>query len=185
MNLNDLANLGQIIGAVAVVVSLFYVAHQIRQNTNAVRSATAQAVHEHFANWYHLLASDPVLSQIAAKGVAGLHIVVRAGESQVRRGLHVVPFLLPECLSEMAAKITGSRTVAGLGVCHHESSLRAGWQGLLERSRLYVWRRIPPLPRERSDEKGAAPRHEAAGCVSKRSARCIDVAMTQCQQERI
>jgi hypothetical protein len=42
MNLNDLANLGQIIGAVAVVISLFYVASQIRQNTNAVRSATAQ-----------------------------------------------------------------------------------------------------------------------------------------------
>src|SRR6478736_5899298 len=66
MNLNDLANIGQV---VAVVVSLFYVAHQIRQNTNAVRSATAQAVHEHFANWYHVLASDPVLSQIAAKGL--------------------------------------------------------------------------------------------------------------------
>jgi len=69
MNLNDLANIGQAIGAVAVVVSLFYVAHQIRQNTNAVRSATVQTVHEHFANWYHVLASDPVLSQIAAKGL--------------------------------------------------------------------------------------------------------------------
>ena len=69
MNLNDLANIGQVIGAVAVVVSLFYVAHQIRQNTNAVRSATSQTVHEHFANWYHVLASDPVLSQIAAKGL--------------------------------------------------------------------------------------------------------------------
>src|SRR5258708_29918431 len=69
MNLNDLANIGKVIGAVAVVVSLFYVAHQIRQNTNAVRSATSQTVHEHFANWYHVLASDPVLSQIAAKGL--------------------------------------------------------------------------------------------------------------------
>jgi hypothetical protein len=49
MNLNDLANLGQIIGALAVVISLFYVASQIRQNTNTVRSATAQTVHEHFA----------------------------------------------------------------------------------------------------------------------------------------
>jgi len=28
----------------------------------------------------------------------------------------------------MAAKITRSRTLAGLGVCHHESTLRAGWQ---------------------------------------------------------
>jgi hypothetical protein len=41
MNLNDLANLGQIIGAAAVVVSLIYVALQIPQNTNAVRSAAA------------------------------------------------------------------------------------------------------------------------------------------------
>ena len=48
MDLNDLANLGQIIGAVAVVISLFYVASQIRQNTNAVRSATAQTVPRRF-----------------------------------------------------------------------------------------------------------------------------------------
>jgi hypothetical protein len=49
MNLNDLANLGQIIGALAVVISFFSVASQIPENTNAVRSATAQTVHEHFA----------------------------------------------------------------------------------------------------------------------------------------
>jgi hypothetical protein len=69
MNLNDLANLGQIVGAIAVVASLFYVAYQIRQNTNAVRSATAQAVHEHFASWYHLLAADAELSQIVVNGL--------------------------------------------------------------------------------------------------------------------
>src|SRR6476660_6748923 len=69
MNLNDLANIGQVIGAVAVVVSLFYVAHQIRQNTNAVRSATAQAVHEHCAKWYHLVAADDTFFQIVAKGL--------------------------------------------------------------------------------------------------------------------
>ena len=69
MNLNDLANIGQVIGAVAVVVSLFYVAHQIRQNTNAVRSATAQAVHEHFANWYQLVAAESELSKIVATGL--------------------------------------------------------------------------------------------------------------------
>jgi hypothetical protein len=69
MNLGDLANLGQIIGALAVVVSLIYVALQIRQNTNAVRSAAAQVVHEHFASWYHLLANDAELSQIAVNGL--------------------------------------------------------------------------------------------------------------------
>jgi hypothetical protein len=45
MSLNDLANLGQVIGALAVVISLIYVAFQIRQNTNAIRSATTQTVH--------------------------------------------------------------------------------------------------------------------------------------------
>jgi hypothetical protein len=69
MNLNDLANLGQIIGALAVVISLFYAAHQIRQNTNAVRSATAQTVHEHFAKWYHLVAADAELSRMVANGL--------------------------------------------------------------------------------------------------------------------
>src|SRR5437899_11243050 len=69
MNLNDLANIGQVIGALAVVISLIYVALQIRQNTNAVRSATAQSVHEHFANWYHLIAADAELARIAANGL--------------------------------------------------------------------------------------------------------------------
>ena len=67
MSLNDLANLGQIIGALAVVISLIYVAFQIRQNTNAIRSDTAQTVH--FANRYHLIAADAELAQIAANGL--------------------------------------------------------------------------------------------------------------------
>ena len=58
MSLNDLANIGQVIGAIAVVISLIYVAFQIRQNTNAVRSATAQSVHEHFGNWYHMFGDE-------------------------------------------------------------------------------------------------------------------------------
>ena len=69
MDLQDLANIGQVIGAVAVVVSLFYVASQIRQNTNAVRSATAQSVHENFATWYHLLAEDAEVARIAVDGL--------------------------------------------------------------------------------------------------------------------
>ncbi len=69
MNLNDLANIGQVIGALAVVVSLIYVAAQIRQNTNAVRAATAQSLHEHFASWYHLIASDASLAELATRGL--------------------------------------------------------------------------------------------------------------------
>jgi hypothetical protein len=69
MTLNDLANLGQVIGAIAVVISLIYVALSIRQNTKAIRAATAQSVHEHFSNWYHLIAADAELAQVAANGL--------------------------------------------------------------------------------------------------------------------
>ena len=69
MSLNDLANIGQVIGAVAVVISLIYVAMQIRQNTAAVRAATAQSVHEHFANWYQQFATDASLAEVAVKGL--------------------------------------------------------------------------------------------------------------------
>ena len=67
--LSNLASLAEIIGAIAVVVSLFYVASQIRQNTTAIKSATAQSVHEHYASWYHLLAGDGELSQIVVNGL--------------------------------------------------------------------------------------------------------------------
>ena len=73
MTLGDLGNLGQIVGAIAVVISLVYVAFQIRQNTNAVRAATAQSVHEHFANWYHLLASDESCAQVVIDGLKDYH----------------------------------------------------------------------------------------------------------------
>ena len=69
MSLNDLANIGQIVGAIAVVISLIYVALQIRQNTNAIRTANAQSVHEHFANWYQLFASNESLAHVALTGL--------------------------------------------------------------------------------------------------------------------
>jgi hypothetical protein len=40
MSLEDLGNIGEFVAAVAVVISLIYLAFQIRQNTRSVRAAT-------------------------------------------------------------------------------------------------------------------------------------------------
>ena len=40
MTLNELANLGEFIGGIAVIVTLIYLTVQLRQNTRAVKSAT-------------------------------------------------------------------------------------------------------------------------------------------------
>jgi hypothetical protein len=42
MSLEDLGNIGEFVAAVAVVVSLVYVAVQIRQNTRSVRASSYQ-----------------------------------------------------------------------------------------------------------------------------------------------
>jgi hypothetical protein len=140
MSLNDLANIGQVIGAIAVVISLFYVAHQIRQNTNAVRSDTAQTVHEHFANWYHVVAADDELSQIIPKGLRDYGSL--SEKEKVRLVAACMSFLSysQNAFSEMARGVTSAAAVARLGACHYEPRVRARWQSVLERAVLPVWR---------------------------------------------
>ena len=44
MNWEALSAIGELVGAVGVVATLFYVAVQVRQNTRAVRAATLNAI---------------------------------------------------------------------------------------------------------------------------------------------
>jgi hypothetical protein len=141
MNLGDLANLAQIIGGIAVVISLFYVAFQIRQNTNAVRSATAQAVHENYASWYHLLAADSDLSQITVNGLRDY-----ASLSEMERARFVATFMAFLSYSQNAflkwreGSLSPARSLAWLGASDNEPRCCARRQGLLERTGLSVWR---------------------------------------------
>jgi hypothetical protein len=114
MSLNDLANVGQVIGAIAVVVSLIYVGMQIRQNTNAVRAATAQAVHEYFAKWYHLLASDASCAQVAIDGLKDYRLL-----SEKDKARFVAVFMAFLSYSQMHLS-------SGVRVC---LSRRFGWDG--------------------------------------------------------
>lgn len=66
MTLAEFASLAEIIGVVAVVISLVFVALQIRQNTKAVRAASR---HENDMNWARLsydLANDPKMAKVFA-----------------------------------------------------------------------------------------------------------------------
>ena len=46
MNLNDLANLGQIVGALGVIITLIYLAIQIRGNTKVASARARHALSE-------------------------------------------------------------------------------------------------------------------------------------------
>lgn len=70
LKLGDWANVAEIIGTLAFVVSLIFVGVQIGQNTAATRAAASQAVHSSFSDWYQSVQGDPELLSLSTKGMA-------------------------------------------------------------------------------------------------------------------
>ena len=68
MTLDQISAISQLVAAVGVIASLVFVGLQIRGSAKAVRSATTQAVHEHFGRLYFELAQNPQALQTYIKG---------------------------------------------------------------------------------------------------------------------
>jgi len=71
MTLETLGNIGDFLGGIAVIVSLLYLAVQIRQNTKAVRSSSYHQAAEQTWNYCLAVAQDPTLADILARRIAG------------------------------------------------------------------------------------------------------------------
>jgi len=69
MTLQDLGNLGEILAAVGVVVSVLYLAIQVRQNTRSVRASTYQEFSESFRDFRTLLIGDERLGTLWGRGL--------------------------------------------------------------------------------------------------------------------
>ena len=71
MTLQDLGNLGEFVGAIAVVISLVYLAAQIRQNTRALHSSSYSQAAEQLWLANLAIAQDRDLARIVADDSAG------------------------------------------------------------------------------------------------------------------
>jgi hypothetical protein len=69
VSLQDAANLAQVISAVAVVVSLLFLAMQVRRAGRDVLVSAQQAQATAHAQYMMALATDPVLTQLLAKSL--------------------------------------------------------------------------------------------------------------------
>ena len=69
MTIEELGSLGEVVGAIGVIVSLAYLAIQIRQNTRTVRSASFQEAIRDVLEITDALAMDPDLARIYWKGL--------------------------------------------------------------------------------------------------------------------
>jgi len=68
MNWDAIAAVGEIVGAIAVIVTVAYLALQIRQNTAALRSTATQGASDQIAGLYHTMCTDPDLAMIVVRG---------------------------------------------------------------------------------------------------------------------
>ena len=72
MTLDDLANISEIVGAVAVVVTLIYLSLQVRQNTRAVRTDAYHQATQQLWETGNVIAQDPELTKIVYIGSSAL-----------------------------------------------------------------------------------------------------------------
>ena len=62
--LSDIASIAEIVGAIAVVLSLIYVGIQVNENSSAVRSASANDANTAMQNWYLEVGSNQQTSEL-------------------------------------------------------------------------------------------------------------------------
>ncbi len=69
MNWEAIGSIGEALGAIGVVVSLLYLATQIRQNTSAIRGGTAQQVTNRAGEIAQSIALNPSMTEIRYRGL--------------------------------------------------------------------------------------------------------------------
>ena len=69
MNWEALGAIGEIVGAVAVVITIAYLAVQIRQNSRSLRAAAYQDAVRSANDWSSLLVRDPELYALFSRGI--------------------------------------------------------------------------------------------------------------------
>lgn len=73
MNWEAISAIGEILAALAVVVTLIYLAKQIRQNSQAVQVAALRDTTEQWHRWSEVLATSPELADIVSRGNRSYH----------------------------------------------------------------------------------------------------------------
>ena len=70
MNWDAIGAIGEVVGALAVVVSLIYVATQIKQNTSATRRQTHQELSDSTLSLNQSISSDPKVAELLTRSKA-------------------------------------------------------------------------------------------------------------------
>jgi hypothetical protein len=82
MHLDSLGNIGEFVSGIAVVVSLLYLATQVRQHSRTVRSAALSSISASISEFLDHVARDPNLTALWFDGLSG---TAQLSEAERRR----------------------------------------------------------------------------------------------------
>ncbi len=88
MTLEDLGNIGEFVGAIGVIVTLAYLALQIRSNTHGLRSSAVQSIADRGVQFLLTLATDVAISEILDRGYADLDSLSPEERRRFRQVIH-------------------------------------------------------------------------------------------------
>ncbi len=91
MNWDAIGAIGEILGAIAVLVTLVYLARQIHLNTNEIRASRVEGTLRDQSTYNRMLAEDPDLARIYWIAVDD---VEKLSEDDKRRWLHLCSVML-------------------------------------------------------------------------------------------
>ena len=91
MNWDAIGAIGEIIGAVAVLVTLVYLARQISLNTREIRASRVEGTLRGHSDYNRMLAEDPDLARIFWLAIED---VERLAENDLRRWLHLCSVMM-------------------------------------------------------------------------------------------
>ena len=88
MTLMEWGALGELIGGIAIIVSLIYVGLQIKQNTNALKLRTAHNTAEDLSDLYLVPAQSSELTDICFRGLQDVNVLEGADRMRFYGYLH-------------------------------------------------------------------------------------------------
>ncbi len=82
LNLQDIESIAEVIGAIAIVVSLIYVGIQVNDSALATRSATANDTSAAMSQWYIAVGSNPDATRVLLDGMTNPESLSREETAQ-------------------------------------------------------------------------------------------------------
>lgn len=82
MTIQDLGSLGELIAAVATVVTLAYLAIQIRENTKAIRSESRGRISSQVQGYASIIGGSTEVASVFTRGLAGMRALSPEEQNQ-------------------------------------------------------------------------------------------------------